>query len=89
MPNQTCELKAKVLEKLEQLQAQAVHLYSINVTPEVLFDLRGQAAGQANYRANRLRFNYELLKNYKDEFVDQTVPHEFAPSSLTGYLGTV
>ena len=78
MPNQTCELKAKVLEKLEQLRAQAVHLYSINVIPEVLFDLRGQAAGQANYRANRLRFNYELLKSYKDEFVGQTVPHEFA-----------
>ena len=78
MPNSLSEAEASVMEKLGELRTKAENLYGIDIRPEVLFNLRGQAAGQANYRATRIRFNQELLRKYKAEFINQTVPHEFA-----------
>ena len=72
--------KAKhlVSGKLKELRIQAKGLFNVSVEPEISYDLRGQAAGQANYRQNKIRFNLDLLEKYTHEFVEQTVPHEFA-----------
>ena len=70
--------KESALHKLEELRIEAKRLWGVDIRPEVLFDLRGQAAGQANYNANRIRLNLDLLMKYGDDFVKQTVPHEFA-----------
>ena len=67
-----------VLAKLAELRKKVRGLFGVAIDPEVAFDLRGQAAGQANYRENKIRFNRQLLEKYTAEFVDQTVPHEFA-----------
>ena len=67
-----------VSDKLKELHAKTKELFSISVGPEISYDLRGLAAGQANYRENKIRFNRDLLEKYTHEFVKQTVPHEFA-----------
>ena len=49
--------------------------------PEIRFDLRGLAAGQARwYRRTRplLRFNLAIAKNQEQAFLERTVPHEIA-----------
>ena len=49
--------------------------------PQVAFDLRGQAAGQAVWRAGQpplLRFNLAIARHYGDDFVNETVAHEVA-----------
>ena len=72
------KLEYLVLDKLSELQKKVCGLFGFTVNPEIAFDLRGKAAGQANYLKNKIRFNRDLLEKFTDEFVSQTVPHEFA-----------
>ena len=46
--------------------------------PEVSFKLRGQKAGVAHITENKLRFNPVLYAQNRDDFLQQTVPHEVA-----------
>ena len=78
MSESSNKLECLVLDKLSELQKKVCRLFGVTVNPEVVFDLRGQAAGQANYLKNKIRFNRDLLEKFTDEFVSQTVPHEFA-----------
>jgi len=66
------------MRKLEELRALALAECGVDVPATVTFDLRGQAAGQARYRDGRIRLNRELLMRYPDDFIGQTIPHEFA-----------
>jgi SprT protein len=50
-------------------------------TPRIVFDLRGQAAGQFRIAAGGepcIRYNQVLLARHPREFLAQTVPHEVA-----------
>ena len=77
------EAETLVLDKLAELRVKARGLYGINIEPTVSYDLKGLAAGQANYQYNRIRLNRELLEKYGADFICQTVPHEF--SHLVAY----
>ncbi|ATH82968.1 MULTISPECIES: SprT family zinc-dependent metalloprotease [Pseudomonadaceae] len=46
--------------------------------PEVSFKLRGQKAGVAHLTENKLRFNLQLYRENREDFLRQTVPHEVA-----------
>ena len=49
--------------------------------PEIVFDLRGLAAGQAQWRRHTsplLRFNLAIAKTHEQAFLERTVPHEIA-----------
>lgn len=49
--------------------------------PIIRFDLRGQAAGQAQWRVNArplLRFNLDIARRHQADFLASTVPHEVA-----------
>lgn len=48
------------------------------VRPEVSFKLRGQKAGVAHLTENKLRFNPQLYRENRDDFLKQTVAHEVA-----------
>ena len=78
MPEPANHPELLVANKLAELKGKAEGLFGVSIVPVISFDLRGQAAGQANYRENKIRFNRQLLEKYTTEFVDQTVPHEFA-----------
>lgn len=47
-------------------------------SPTVSFDLRGTTAGEAYGPKNHIRLNGQLLNENIDEFIEQTVGHEWA-----------
>lgn len=71
-------LEQRVQQRLDALSVLVNEQLGVLVRPVVAWDLRGQAAGQANFRRNLIRFNRALAERYPDEFVAQTVPHELA-----------
>ena len=74
MSESSNKLECLVLDKLSELQKKVCRLFGFTINPEIAFDLKGQAAGQANYLKNKIRFNRDLLEKFTDEFVSQTVP---------------
>lgn len=48
------------------------------VRAEVSFKLRGQQAGVAHLTENKLRFNPQLYRENREDFLKQTVAHEVA-----------
>ncbi len=46
--------------------------------PAVRLDLRGQRAGVAYLNRNLLRFNSQMYRDHREDFLRQTVPHEVA-----------
>ena len=46
--------------------------------PTLTWDLRGTVGGQAYLNQNMIRINQEALKKYKDNYIKQTIGHEFA-----------
>ena len=78
MQNASGSIENLARQKLAELRAKARGFYGVEVDPEISFDLRGMAAGQANYRENKIRLNRELLKKHEIDFIEQTVPHEYA-----------
>jgi len=72
------KLELLVSDKLKELRVKTRELFEVKIDPTISYDLRGQSAGQANYRHNVIRLNRELLEKYTADFIDQTVPHEFA-----------
>ncbi|AGA89539.1 hypothetical protein Thimo_0700 [Thioflavicoccus mobilis 8321] len=71
-------------EAIEQsrrlLQLAERHYRRTMPTPEIRFDLRGQAAGQARIAptGTQIRYNRQLLHDNPTEFLNQTIPHEVA-----------
>lgn len=65
----------------ELLEAGAAWLGLPPPRPEVRFDLRGRAAGQARFGPRGtllIRYNRQLLLANPEPFIDETVPHECA-----------
>ncbi|VXC60198.1 Protein SprT [Pseudomonas sp. 8Z] len=70
----------------DQLHARVEACYQLAETffkqrfprPEVSFKLRGQKAGVAHLTENKLRFNLQLYRDNREDFLRQTVPHEVA-----------
>jgi SprT protein len=48
------------------------------VRPQVSLKLHGQKAGVAHLQENLLRFNPQLYRENREDFLRQTVPHEVA-----------
>ncbi|MDP6035916.1 MAG: SprT-like domain-containing protein [Verrucomicrobiota bacterium] len=78
MQNASGSIENLARQKVAELCAKAREFYGVEIDPDISFDLRGMAAGQANYRENKIRLNRELLEKYENDFIEQTVPHEYA-----------
>ncbi|MDA3920828.1 MAG: SprT-like domain-containing protein [Salinisphaera sp.] len=80
------DLQAQVIELTEYWICRARQVTGSSAgqlpVPEVAFDLRGRAAGQAIFarrsRETRIRINATLLASHPREMLDDTVPHEVA-----------
>ena len=46
--------------------------------PRLTWDLKGTVGGQAYLNQNMIRINQEALKKYKENYIKQTIGHEFA-----------
>ncbi len=62
-----------VLAALKQLKLQG---YGLRAAPEVRWDLRGLASGQALLRRNTIRLNAPLLEREGEAFARNTIVHE-------------
>jgi SprT protein len=78
-------LRERIHARVAELLGRAMALYPAlqrrPLAPEIAFDLRGQAAGQASWRPGKpplLRFNLVIARHYRDDFVTDTVAHEVA-----------
>lgn len=57
--------------------------------PVVRYTLKGDAAGCAHFETRLLDFNPELLTDNAEEFIEHTVPHEFAHLGVDAKHGKV
>jgi len=82
IPEMDHGLRERVLARTRELLRRAEERYGSRLPmPEIRFDLRGRAAGQARMlaaRRFRLRYNPELLAGNPVDFIAQTVAHEVA-----------
>jgi len=80
-PN-TDDLKRRALQQVRQCIDKACAHYGLEpLQPEVLFNLRGQAAGQARIdprHGMQIRFNLQLLNQHPAPFLARTPAHEVA-----------
>lgn len=73
------ELKAKVMKKLKECAKTIRTHYDFNIDmPEVRYDLKGKAAGQAAVSGKYIRLHPIFLSHYEDEYINDTVVHEYA-----------
>lgn len=69
----------QILHRLEQCyQLAEQHFARPFERPRVTLDLRGQKAGIAYLHRNLLRFNAQLYRENREDFLQQTVAHEVA-----------
>ncbi len=65
-------------ERVVQALARCREVYPALPAPKVWFDLKGASAGQAHLGRGGLRFNPVLLKDNRQAFFDEVIPHEMA-----------
>lgn len=71
-------LRNCLLEQVEAAWRLCLEFHPQLPRPEVWFDLRGKSAGQAHYVRGGLRFNPVLLRENREAFLAEVVPHEMA-----------
>ena len=79
------EIEHRVQRKLDALCTVVQERFGVVMRPEVAWDLRGQAAGQANGRRNLIRFNRELAERYSNEFVIHKILDAIGDTYLLGH----
>ena len=72
-------LEAGVNQEIRRCLSVALERYGKFIDfPTVTYDVRGKVAGYANSIHNKVRFNYVLLMENGQTFIDRTVRHEMA-----------
>ncbi|WP_251978801.1 SprT family zinc-dependent metalloprotease [Salinicola avicenniae] len=71
-------LEAHLVQRAEAAWRLAQSLHPALPHPAIWFDLRGRSAGQAHLQRGGLRFNRTLLRENRQAFMDEIVPHEMA-----------
>lgn len=88
------DIATRIRRQTRELMLQCAPLCSAQGTslpdPEIRFDLRGQSAGQVQWRAGRkplLRYNLDIARRHQDDFLATTVAHEVAHIITTACHG--
>ena len=72
-------VEQKIRDCVQKLMLRRImNLDVLFVMPEIRYTVKGVVAGFAFCHSNMINFNWQLLKNNADEFIEQTVPHELA-----------
>jgi SprT protein len=79
------DIADRIEQRTHQVLQQAAPLCAASRTPlpqpTIRFDLRGQAAGQAQWRPGErplLRYNLDIAQHHQSDFLARTVAHEVA-----------
>lgn len=72
-------LQNKVEARIDDCLEFAKHKYGLSLPrPQVTYNLSGRCAGRAYYWLWKIEINTEILKNNEEDYLRNTVPHEFA-----------
>mgnify|MGYP003139906141 CR=1 FL=1 len=74
------DLKIKVNQRIDELDEMTTRKWGSGAVPEVSLDygLKGHVGGRANYLKEEIQINYYLLDKYEDDYIHQTIGHEYA-----------
>jgi SprT protein len=74
------DLKIKVNQRIDELDEMTTRKWGSGAVPEVSLDygLKGHVGGRANYLKEEIQINYYLLDKYEDDYIQQTIGHEYA-----------
>jgi SprT protein len=70
-------INEKILERLDFLKRLGDKEWGKQVTPIIKYNLKGQVGGMACY-PDILRVNLPLLFNNEEDYLEQTIGHEYA-----------
>jgi SprT protein len=77
--NVSKELQQRVEQQIQICIDRAQEIFKYRLpTPTVSYEIKGNVAGKAGLRSNRLMFNAVLLNENIEHFIAQTVTHEVA-----------
>lgn len=69
----------KIIERLGELKEQARQMYGVNIAFHVRMNGRlTSTAGRAYFESGKLEFSPSLYEQNQQDFLENTVPHEFA-----------
>ena len=75
--NSRIQIESAARSKVEEVYQKAELVFARTFTrPLIRFDLEGRTAGTANKGKNLIRFNFPLLRDNFDKFINSTVGHE-------------
>lgn len=67
------------IEKVEALIRKSNEIFKISMRiPHVRFDLKGTTGGYAHYQEWAIRLNVQALEDFREEMIENTIPHEVA-----------
>ena len=70
-------LKTAARERINHFMELATRIFGREFSPPKLdFDKKGNAAGSYKHAQNRISLNWILLRENKDHFINETIPHE-------------
>lgn len=73
------DLKQRVEAKMQECIDKVFIRYNILLPMyDIVYDLEGSTAGKAYYNRELIRLNPILLRQNVEDFIERTVPHEFA-----------
>ena len=83
------DLKIKVNQRIDELDEMTTRKWGSGAVPEVSLDygLKGHVGGRANYLKEEIQINYYLLDKYEDDYIEQTIGHEYAHLVAWKYFG--
>ena len=72
------DIKLRVQERIDSLDNMCEDIFGFSLKPTIKYNLKGRVAGQGFLYQNMIRLNAHVLMNNLDDYVKQTIGHEYA-----------
>ena len=74
----TNEIRQRVNDRIAQLDDLCADIFGREIAPSISYGLKGKVAGQAWLSKNSIKINAYCLMNNLDDYIKQTLGHEYA-----------
>ncbi len=81
------DIREKVNERIAELDELTLKNWGFSLEPSLDYSLKGKVAGQAWIYENRIRLNAYALVNNLDDYLLQTIGHEYAHLTAHNHFG--
>ena len=72
------DVKQRVQERITSRDDMCDDIFGFVLEPKIRYDLKGRVAGQAFLYQNMIKINAYVLVNNVDDYIKQTIGHEYA-----------